>query len=110
MALDSRDLIEELAELKLEQEDRTLCAFEADRVAAIEALADDVGGEWDYGVVLIPEDEFVEYAQDLAEDIGAIDPSAGWPMRCIDWEQAAAELRMDYTSVAFDGVSYLVRA
>jgi hypothetical protein len=30
-------------------------------------------------------------------------------MRCIDWNEAASELQMDYTAVEFDGVTYWVR-
>lgn len=61
----------------------------------------------------IPEDEFEEYAEELAKDIGAIDPDAsgsGWPLTCIDWEKAADELKVDYTTFAFDGTDYLVRS
>ena len=32
-----------------------------------------------------------------------------WPYRCIDWQQVADELRQDYTSVSFDGITYWVR-
>jgi antirestriction protein len=49
------------------------------------------------------------YAQDFAEDIGAIDRNAGWPLGCIDWEAAADELKSDYSSIEFDGVTYWVR-
>lgn len=41
-----------------------------------------------------PSDE--DFAQNLAEDIGAIDPKASWPNNCIDWEYAARELMYDY--------------
>jgi len=37
-----------------------------------------------------------DFAQQLAEDIGAIDPKAGWPNNCINWEWAAQELMYDY--------------
>lgn len=37
-----------------------------------------------------------EFAQQLAEDIGAIDSDASWPNNCIDWEYAAKELMYDY--------------
>jgi hypothetical protein len=39
-----------------------------------------------------------------------IDSSAGWPNNCIDWERAARELSVDYTTVKFDGDSYYLRA
>lgn len=65
-------------------------------------------GDW-YPVTLIRDSYFVDYAQQLAEDIGAVDPQAGWPTYCIDWERAARDLRMDYTSVEFDGVTYWTR-
>lgn len=38
-----------------------------------------------------------EFAQDMAENIGAIDRNASWPNNCIDWEHAASELMYDYS-------------
>lgn len=38
-----------------------------------------------------------EFAQDMAENIGAIDKNAKWPNNCIDWEHAARELMYDYS-------------
>lgn len=38
-----------------------------------------------------------DFAQEMAEQLGAIDKDAKWPMTCIDWEQAASELMMDYS-------------
>jgi hypothetical protein len=58
---------------------------------------------------LIPEDDFEDYARELAEDIGAIDPDASWPLNCIDWAEAARMLAQDYTNVSFDGTDYLIR-
>ena len=66
--------------------------------------------DWQYGATLIRDSYFVTYAQELAEDIGALPQGdSGWPAYCIDWEWAARELRMDDTSVDFDGVTYWVR-
>ena len=65
-------------------------------------------GDW-YPITMIRDSYFRDYAQELAEDIGAINAQATWPNNCIDWDQAARELRMDYTSVDFDGVTYWVR-
>jgi antirestriction protein len=59
---------------------------------------------------MIPADDFTDYAQELAEDIGAIDGDAKWPVYCIDWERAARELKMDYASVRVNGTTYYFRA
>jgi len=37
-----------------------------------------------------------DFAQQLAEDIGAIQADMQWPYTCIDWEHAANELMYDY--------------
>lgn len=37
-----------------------------------------------------------EFAQDFAEEIGAINYATSWPNNCIDWELAARELMHDY--------------
>lgn len=60
------------------------------------------------GVYFIDEDYFVEYAKELAYDIGVVSDDLAWPCTHIDWDAAADELRMDYTEVEFDGNSYLV--
>ena len=58
--------------------------------------------------MLIADDDFEEYARELAEDLGLrVD---GWPNSYIDWERAADALRVDYTSVTYDGTDYLHRA
>ena len=79
---------------------------------ALKALADEAEGyapDWLYGETLIRDSYFETYAQELAEDIGAIKSDATWPNTCIDWKQATRELQQDYTSVDFDGVTYWVR-
>jgi antirestriction protein len=107
--IDSRDVIERIAELT-EDEDRT--EDETAELEALKALAEegaDYAPDWSYGEALIRDSYFVTYAQELADDIGAIDSKASWPLTCIDWEQAARDLRMDYTAVDFGGVTYWVR-
>lgn len=63
-------------------------------------------GDW-YPLTLIRDSYFKDYAQELTDDIGAID--ANWPLNCIDWDQAALELQMDYFTVEFDGVTFWAR-
>ena len=65
-------------------------------------------GDW-YPVQLIAESYFQEYAQDLAEGCGMVDTNARWPMTCIDWEQAARVLQMDYSSIEIRGFTYWYR-
>ncbi len=113
--IDSRDVIariEELEALQADPEGDGLDDDEAHELEALRALAEEASGyaeDWTYGETLIRDSYFVTYAQELAEDIGAIDRDAKWPNTCIDWDQAARELQVDYTSVSFDGVDYWVR-
>ena len=106
--IDSRDVIARIEEL-VDDEDRD--EADNDELKALQALADEAGGnsEWDYGEVLIADHYFKTYAQQLAEDIGAIDSNASWPLTRIDWEAAANDLKVDYTEVDFDGESYWIR-
>jgi hypothetical protein len=85
---------------------------EGEEMEALLALVEEASGlsDWWYGSTLIRDSYFVEYAQELAEDIGAVNSDAGWPVYCIDWEHAARDLQMDYTSVDFDGVDYWARS
>jgi len=67
-------------------------------------------GDWSHGETLISEDSFTEYARELAEDIGAIDRNAAWPLRHIDWDAAADELKTDYMEITLFGKTFLMRA
>jgi len=40
-----------------------------------------------------------DFAQQMADDLGAIDKNLSWPNNCIDWEWAARELMMDYYEI-----------
>lgn len=86
-------------------------------LATLESLLDELRGnggdeqwrgDW-YPVTLIRDSYFTEYAQELAEDIGAISSEHSWPLNCIDWKQAADELLVDYAAVMFDGIEYYYR-
>jgi len=65
--------------------------------------------EWDSGIGFIRESYFREYTEEFAEDIGAIGRDRTWPLNHIDWEAAANELLIDYSSVEFDGITYYYR-
>lgn len=106
--LDSRDLEDELTAYEGAGVGQDIDDIRDRR--AIRELRDEVGDEWRYGVVLIPEGSFVDYARELADDIGAIDRDAGWPTAHIDWEAAADDLKIDYIETDFRGATYLYRA
>jgi hypothetical protein len=115
--IDSRDLVELRDLMRAELEDIAEDGEQYDgqrdelteAIGAIDELEEAGIEDWPYGASLIREDTFEDYARELAEDIGAISPNAQWPNTCIDWERAARELAMDYTSVDFLGHSYYVR-
>lgn len=66
-------------------------------------------GDWSFGSTLIRESYFTEYAEDFANDIGAVNRNASWPNTHIDWEAAAHALKQDYSEVQFKGETYLIR-
>ena len=90
---------------------------EEEELATLETLLSDLQGnggdhQWEgdwYPVTLIRDSHFKDYARDYAEDVGAINRDASWPNNCIDWDRAARELQVDYSSVEFDGVTYWYR-
>lgn len=108
--LDTRDLQDRIDGLELEDYDEL---DDEDRAELDELLAlceeFDGYGEWRYLVLLIDDQDFVKYAQDFAEGIGTASRDAEWPYNNIDWKLAAAELRMDYTCVEYDGRTYWYR-
>lgn len=114
--IDSRDVIERIEELEgADHEDfgdAGLNADEQEELAALKALATECEDrpDWPHGEMLIRDSYFEEYAQELAEDCGYEFDNENWPQRCIDWEQAARELQVDYMDVQFDGMTYWIRA
>lgn len=53
---------------------------------ATQEFPDAYCGHWDSGA---------DYAQDLAEQLGAVDSHAQWPLSCLDWTAAWRELTHD---------------
>lgn len=64
------------------------------------------GPAWEDGVYLISDDYFEEFAEEFAKDIGAISSDFQWPLNCINWQEAADELKQDYSSIEFDGYTF----
>ena len=82
---------------------------ELTKLKAFAEEAESSSSDWTYGATLIHEDYFEDYARDLAAEGDYDMKNERWPYTCIDWAQAADELKQDYTSVDFDGETYWVR-
>ena len=117
--IDSRDVIERLEELASQYQDHAnggdsepLDDEERAELDALSTLADEgeTLADWIYGVALIRDSYFVDYARDYAEDVVEGMRDAQWPFSHIDWEAAADELQTDYTNIEFNGVTYWARA
>ena len=106
------DLEKELDSLRdlFEDDEYTLDEEELDRLKALRDLADELGGTLIPAgdETLIPEEDFEDYAQEFAGDIGAIDSDSSMYFY-VDWERYASDLAMDFTSVTFDGHDYYIR-
>lgn len=126
--IDSRDVIARIEELEGERnnhevdgeldQQRTREAWdrenptEKDELDALKSLAEEAEGyapDWADGATLIRDSYFKDYAIELAEDIGALKGTESWPLTCVDWDRAAEELKMDYTAVEFEDITYWVR-
>ena len=126
--IDSRDIIERIAELRdmretylsdFESESERAartdhwneCTPEGEELETLEKLAaecESYADDWEYGVTLVRDSYFTDYAINLVEECGYI--SKDFPHWIeVDWEATARNVRMDYTNVDFDGVTYWIR-
>jgi antirestriction protein len=120
--IDVRDLIARFEELESLKDNaggtfnEPYTAEDAEELKALQALLSDLKGnggdeqwrgDW-YPVSLIREDYFVDYCQELLEDIGDI-PKGLPGYIVIDWEATAENLKADYSTVDFDGQTYYYR-
>ena len=114
---DSRDIIDRMDEIQeaLNEDypsDPDLADERDEAIQELDALKaiQDTGIEdFEHGVTFVRDSYFQEYAQELAEEIGAIPENGAWPTYCIDWEWAARELRMDYYAVTVGSTDFWVR-
>ena len=105
---EAQRIAEVIASIEADGHDSDLVAGWLDEVGETAQAA-----EWDRPTCERFEDAYVgtygsmgEYAQDLAEQLGAYDPQAPWPTNCIDWDEAAGELGGDYFEIDVpDGVA-----
>ena len=119
--IDVRDIIARVEELESSIEDGAAETAAEERAEAQElntltAILDDLKGyggdeqwrgDW-YPVTLINERHWVDYVQELLEDCGTIPRDLPHWVH-IDWEATAREVKVDYSEVTIDGVTYFYR-
>lgn len=126
--LDTRDLQARLEELESEREDfqntvddaeegeekqtaqEELDSWEGDNLEELEALRElkDEVSEWNDGNTLIPEEDWIDYVQELLIDIGDLPRNLPWYIE-IDWERTAENIAQDYRTVDYLGTTYYYR-
>ena len=126
--IDVRDIIGRGEELETESKSSENVYVSQNEAAAIDEsemlqsiLAQLVGyggdeqwrGDW-YPVTLVRDSHFRAYAEQLADECGYTDEAARDSeknplLAYIDWEAWARDVRMDYTAVEIDGVTYWYR-
>ena len=119
--IDVRDIIARIEALEDDIEtidSRTDADHERQRaeLAQLQSLMDEMKGyggnerwrgDW-YPITLIRDSYFVDAMKELCADIGDV-PKDMPNYIVIDWEATADNLRADYSSVDFDGVTYWYR-
>ena len=106
------DMTESFEDIRFEEEE--LDSWKLDwvedlsEITRIDELENEIGSEFEDGVQLIEEAYFEDYCADLLEDLGYI--SRDFPSWIeIDWGATASNIRLDYSEVEFDGITYLYR-
>ena len=96
---------------RAEDADDTLDEEDLARLAELDELVkdlrDDLACADRKGYHFIPEQDFEDYAREMAEDSDGRKAFDRWPLCCIDWNAAADQLRADYNELEFEGVTYL---
>ena len=80
-----------------------------EHIKEIDELEDEIS-EFSFGEILILEAGFIEYCEDMVADCYYLTNIPSFIRYNINWEGVASDLRVDYTNVTYQGVSYLVRA
>ena len=105
--IDSRDIIERIAELrgsndKDDREERKILIALAEECEQSE--------DWPDGATLIRDRYWANYAQQLVEEVGDLPSNLpSYIENNIDWGGVADDLKGDYFSVDFDGAEYWLR-
>lgn len=82
---------------------------ELKEIEEIDAIENELGSEFKYGVTLVDVDDFEEYVEDLLDELGYIPKDfPSWIK--IDWKATVDNVSQDYIEVEYQGNSYLGRS
>lgn len=79
-----------------------------EHIKEIDELEEEIS-EFSFGETLIPEDDFTDYCEDMADDCYNLRDVPGFIKDNINWEGVASDLSVDYTNVTYQGKTYLYR-
>ena len=102
---------------EIDEAEEALNAFDREDLDLLTSIISDgesYSDDWNHGSTLIRENYFVEYIEDLINDcyeIPAEFNSGEWPFRHMkmDYEAAAEEAKVDYSTIEIQGETYYVR-
>ena len=112
--MDSRDINDRIEYLESLENDE-IDDYEEEELGKLSEFRKEMKdrfSDWDDGMTLIRDSYFNgDFAEDEAVDMGLVDRNNlnNWPLTQIDWDEAAEDLKQDYTSINFDGETYWVR-
>ena len=90
------------------QEWRDDKVYDFEYIDEINELEDEITG-FIYGETLIPNDDFTEYCKDMVEDCYNLKDVPDFIKYNINWDGVASDLEVDYSSVTYQGKTYLYR-
>jgi hypothetical protein len=106
--IDSRDVEERISELEEIENPSSEEYEELQQLKALASEGEQYAPDWTYGATLVRDSYFTDYARELLEDCGDL-PRDLPHYIAIDWDATARNIRVDYTPVEFDGITYWVR-
>ena len=80
--------------------------YDFEHIDEINELEDEIT-EFSFGETLIPNDDFTEYCKGMVEDYLYNVPD--FIKYNINWDSVASDLEVDYSSVTYQGKTYLYR-
>lgn len=100
-----KEALDRAAEAMKEAQD-AFGEIEAEELEILKTAENEIDG-YMHGTTLIHETHFKEYAKSYARDVVGINrDDYQWPLNCIDWDEAAEQLRSDFSEVIINGETY----